>query len=123
MGSPHNKYAGVSKAANSLVEFIDQILRALAPENELATWVPNQPDPQKYVYNDGYTRRARVLYAARNLPANETELVTVQAENIDNVMAAIQKTAQKRKHSTSKDAEILRSSIVIVTGLMSLVLR
>ncbi len=114
----NSKYAATSKAANCLVELVDQTFRAVAPADELAVWVDQQERQERYRNGNGFTLRARIHFAARNLPKNERQTAESQAEYIGYVLITLRGIAERSKHSRTEDVSRVRCLIQTVTGIM-----
>ena len=115
---------GVSQAANSLVEFIDRLLRQAFSEADVVSWSNTHFPGDKRMFHQGRpTARAKALcfvYAGLDVP----EPPSVLHELVASGVVATRRQLEKLKHAdlgTDEERQLLAAHLNGIEGFLTLV--
>ena len=126
-----NSADGVSQAANSLVEFVDRLLRAVAFDEETVQWLSaSQTLTKEATYISGGktrpTKRGQALYfISGHKPVGDVETDPVSSYIISGLLGA-RDALQKFKHAdegSDEEKDIVRKAARAIEGFVVFTLR
>ena len=124
-----NRHGAAQSAAHMLVETIDWLFRAAAPDVELMGWI-DQQEPnfrKKLVFardgSDRPTLTARVRFVVRHRPGSQRTLAKSQADLVIAALPQLRKVAEGVKHGGAEQADVnlVRSLATTLVGLLGVV--
>ncbi|MGY0065198.1 pPIWI-associating nuclease domain-containing protein (plasmid) [Streptomyces sp. LZ34] len=100
--------------AQCIVETIDQLLRAAAPEEEVVEWLPRSGRPEREWYSDRgvITRPMRVRYIAQKTHA-DVKLVSSQVDSWAALVSRLMNEAQGLKHGSGAENALKARALLV----------
>jgi hypothetical protein len=119
-----------SSVANQVVELLDQVLRRLAPADEVAAWLRATGRTQAEFWYENRqtgtpepTRPAKLVFATRGMSATDSGLICASHALLAHLLTCTVKSAQKVKHgSSSATVRTTQTLLFTCEGILNLVL-
>jgi Predicted pPIWI-associating nuclease len=113
-----NGPTAVNKAANCVVEVLDQTLRAVAPEDDVRGWHMRTGRTAKDFGNQGQVTRAlRVKYVAAEI-GGARKLAVSLYESFADLLDPLYRRLQAAKHASAADVTRVRSLLLTAESFL-----
>jgi len=128
-----NRYSAAQTSAHMVVETIDSLFRAAAPDDDVMVWA-NQQEPRyrkkhlvhtpKHGGGEKPTFSARVRYVVRSRDGSQRRLASAQAQLVIVALPQLRQAAEDVKHGGAHqqaDVNQVRSLLTALVGLLGIV--